>query len=278
MDAVVVGFDGSESSFVALDWVAVRAARIPCRVELIRLDPEATVFADDIDEFAFGEAERRLLNVAPHTEVRSRTVRGRMPADLGTAAGAADLVVIGVHRRRPIRAALTGWRSLRTAARSQTPIVVVPDDWTPSDGPVVVGVDDDESSVAAIEYAAREASSSGVGLELLHAWRMPEPAMEGSVALLALPVEEAGAHRRILDAAHARVTAAHPGLNAHRELVQAQPVTALLAAAGHASLIVIGTHHRGVFAGALLGSVAQDAIGASPVPLCIVPAASPQKG
>lgn len=271
METMVVGFDGTEASFVALDWVAERAARAPSRVQLVRIDSMTPALVDDMEQLTFDEAERRLSGVAPETEVTSRTVHGKLPTDLVAAARGADLLVIGVHRRRAIRAALTGWRPLRIAARSSTPIAVIPDDWSPSEGPVVVGVDDDESSSAAIDFAAREALATGGALEMRHAWRMPDPAMDGSVALLALPAEEKAAHRRILDAAHAQVIADYPTLHVHRVLVQAQPPTDLLAAARHASLLVLGTHHRGVFAGALLGSVAQDTLAASSVPLCIVP-------
>ena len=40
MEHIVLGFDGSNPSFVALDWVAERAARGPSRVEIVTIERE----------------------------------------------------------------------------------------------------------------------------------------------------------------------------------------------------------------------------------------------
>lgn len=279
MEQIVLGFDGSEASFVALDWAAERASHRECRVEIIRVDPGAIVI-DETDEFAFAAAEDRLRDVAPEAEVDSRTIIGRMPDALMTASRDADLLVIGVHRRRPLRSALTGWRPLRIVARSTVPTVVVPDDWAPTDGTVLVGIDDDDSSLRAIDVAAAEAIAAGTDLTVLHAWQMPSPTMDGSVALLASPIEVKAAHRRILNDACAHIIDRHPGVTVQKLLVQERPSIALLAAAVHSSLLVIGTHGRGVLAGAFLGSVAQDTMPVAPVPVCVVPrtAADPFAG
>ena len=37
MNTIVVGFDGTAASLVALDWVAERAARGPTRVEIVMI-------------------------------------------------------------------------------------------------------------------------------------------------------------------------------------------------------------------------------------------------
>ena len=270
VDYIMVGFDGTRSSFIAMDWAAERAARGPCRVEIVRVD-SAGLMAEDVEGSASDAAERRLRDIAPDAEVTSRTVPGRMPGALLRAAGAADLLVIGEPRRRPLRTALTGWRPLRAASQSTVPTVVVPDDWEGAEGPVLVGVDDDDSSVAAVEFAAAEAVAAGLGLTLLHAWQLPAPTMEGAVALLASPIAEKARHRRILEEAHAYVTEAYPSLNIQKVLRQDDPAPALLATAARSSLLVLGTHHREVFAGTFLGSVGQDVLLASRIPVCVVP-------
>ena len=81
MDTIVVGVDGSKPSMVAVDWVAERAARIACRVQLVRVD-SPVVIPEETEDFAFAEAEGRLLDVAPNTEVTSTRVSGRMPEAL----------------------------------------------------------------------------------------------------------------------------------------------------------------------------------------------------
>lgn len=271
MDNIVVGYDGSEPSLIALDWAAARAAARSSTVEIVSVNA-----SDLFDEMAIPavlqDAERRFRDIAKDTHVQSRRLNGRMPGALLRAAERADLLVIGAHRRRPLRAALAGWRPLRTVARSSVPIVVIPDDWSDTEGRILVGVDDDDSSSAAVDFAAREARDAGVGLTLVHAWQMPVPTMDGAVALLASPIEQKATHRRILDAVADTVLAAYPGIAVERILVNDNPSAALLTEARRSSLVVIGTHHRGPLAGAVLGSVGQDTVAQSRTPVCVVPA------
>jgi nucleotide-binding universal stress UspA family protein len=274
MESIVVGFDGSEPSLVALDWAAVRAAARAGSVEIVSVNA-SDLFDETAIPDVLEDAERRFRVLAKDAPVRSRRVNGRMPDALVRAAEQADLLVIGAHRRRPLRAALTGWRPLRTVARSTLPTVVVPDDWSDAGGRIVVGVDDDDSSSAAVDFAAREAEAEGVGLTLVHAWQMPVPTMDGAVALLASPIEQKATHRRILDDVGDAVHAAHPGITIERVLVNDNPSAALLAEARRSSLVVIGTHHRGPLTGALLGSVGQDTVAQSRIPVCVVPATDP---
>ena len=271
MDNIVVGYDGSEPSLIALDWAAARAAARSSTVDIVSVNA-SDLFDETAIPAVLQDAERRFRDIAKDTHVQSRRVNGRMPGALLRAAERADLLVIGAHRRRPLRAALAGWRPLRTVARSSVPIVVIPDDWSDTEGRILVGVDDDDSSSAAVDFAAREARDAGVGLTLVHAWQMPVPTMDGAVALLASPIEQKATHRRILDAVADTVLAAYPGIAVERILVNDNPSAALLTEARRSSLVVIGTHHRGPLAGAVLGSVGQDTVAQSRTPVCVVPA------
>ena len=271
MDNIVVGYDGSEPSLIALHWAAARAAARSSTVEIVSVNA-SDLFDETAIPAVLQDAERRFRDIAKDTHVQSRRVNGRMPGALLRAAERADLLVIGAHRRRPLRAALAGWRPLRTVARSSVPIVVIPDDWSDTEGRILVGVDDDDSSSAAVDFAAREARDAGVGLTLVHAWQMPVPTMDGAVALLASPIEQKATHRRILDAVADTVLAAYPGIAVERILVNDNPSAALLTEARRSSLVVIGTHHRGPLAGAVLGSVGQDTVAQSRTPVCVVPA------
>ncbi len=274
METIVVGVDGSRPSLVAVDWVGGRAARTPSRIELVRVSSPA-IIPEATEELAFAEAEGRLLDVAPNAAVESTRVRGRMPEALLAAAAHADLLVIGTHRKRPLRAALRGWLPFRLATHATTPVVIVPDDWGAGDGFVVVGLDDDESSSAATEFAAQSAEAAGTELLVVHAWQMPTPQMSGSVAILASPLEEKARHQILLDDACARIVRSHPRLTVRKSLVRDNPPAALEAAAENAALLVLGTHHRGMLAGAFVGSVGQDSLATSRTPVCIVPAPTP---
>jgi nucleotide-binding universal stress UspA family protein len=270
MEHIVVGFDGTGPSLVAVDWAAERAARGPCRVEIITVEHE-DLLAEPLDVVT--EAERRIRDAAPDTEVTIRTVAGRMPHSLLRAVGAPDLLVIGAHRRRPVRSALTGRMPLRTVAHSRVATVVVPEDWRSTEGRILVGVDDDDSSSAAVPFAAREADQSGAGLTLLHAWQMPLPTTEGAGALLAVPAHVKAGHQEVLDEAARDVAALCPAVDLEVVLVKDNPSSALVTRSARASLLVLGTHQRGLMQGAIVGSVCQDVLWSSQTPVCVVPAA-----
>lgn len=269
MEHIVVGFDGTDPSFVAVDWAAERAAREPCRIELITVDhddPAAEPGAEVRD------ATQRILDRSSSSVVTTGRAPGRMPEALLRAAENADLLVIGTHRGRPVRSAVKGWLPLRTVAQSTVPTVVVPDDWAPADGPILVGVDDDDSSSTAVAFAASEAEAAGVDLALLHAWQMPSPGADGTGALTASASHLKTVGRGVLNDAADSVADDHPSLDVEKVLVQDHPASALLSRAHRAALVVLGTHHRGPLAGALLGSVGQDTLWLSQAPVCVVPA------
>lgn len=270
VETIVLGFDGSEASVIALDWVAERAARRRTAVEIVMIG--GTLLEDDRD-IGLLDAERRLLDRAPEAEVSSHRFPGRMPAALIERARNADLLVIGARRGMPLWSALSGWMPLRLTSGSGGPVVVVPDDWEPATGRVVVGVDDDRSSVEAVSFAAREADSAHVPLTLVHTWTMPTPRMEGAVVLLASPIEARAGERRILRDAAVAAQLTNSELVVEQILEQSSPASALLRAAFGASLVVVGTHHRGVIDGALLGSVGRDLLAECRTPVCVVPGA-----
>jgi nucleotide-binding universal stress UspA family protein len=270
VETIVVGFDGSETSLVALDWVAERAAQHSAQVEIVMIG--GTLMQDDVGRDAdLAEAERRVHDRAPDAETGTRRVPGSMPEALLRRAETADLLVVGSHRGHPVWTALSRGMPLRITARARTPVVVVPDDWNAAGGSVVVGVDDDDSAAAALDFAAAEASAAATSLIVVHSWQMPVPRMEGSVALIASPIEARAGHRRILRAAVERARSAQPALVVQQVLAQSSPATALLEASRSASMVVLGTHHRGSWSTRLVGSVAHDVLGQSRTPVCVVP-------
>lgn len=271
MVRIVLGYDASPAAKAALAWVADRATRGRTTVELVTVTN--MLLSDYVAaEDALDKGARTLRNLVKGVKVDAHSVDGTMPNSLIEDARSADLLVLGVTQSRPVRTALRGWIPAKAAARAKVPTVLVPEGWTPSEHPVMVGVDDDPSSDAAIVYGAREAVANSVPLRLVHAWQMPMPTVEGSIALLASPIEVKNVHRRILDDAGHLVMEAYPELGVEEVLVADNPSSALLARAERTSLLVLGTHHRGLIAGAALGSVAQDIMWQVPCPVCIVPA------
>ncbi|GAA5035152.1 universal stress protein [Microbacterium fluvii] len=267
---IVVGYDGSPAADSALAWVADRATRGRTSVEVVTV---TNMLLSDYThtEETLEKGTRELRQLAPEVDVESHWTDGSMPDTLIREAERADLLVVGITNTRPMHTALRGWIPTRTAARATVPTVLVPEGWVPNGQAVMVGVDVDESADAAIRLAAHEASWADVPLRLVHAWQMPAPAIDGAVALVSSPLEVKNVHRRILDDAGRLVTAEFPELGVEEVLVNDHPAAALRARADRASMIVLGTHHRGLWVGTMLGSVAQEILFKVHCPVCIVP-------
>lgn len=137
---------------------------------------------------------------------------------------------------------------------------------------ILVPIDGTELSLNAVRFAIRLAHE-GLKAQLLLAnvqapaslyelVQAPDPAVIGQIS------EAAGGHA--LAQAQALLHAA--GIHHHTEVVTGNPVPALLdlIELKHCSLVVMGGHAKGLLRSALEGSVSQDLLQASPVPVLIV--------
>ena len=132
--------------------------------------------------------------------------------------------------------------------------------------PVVVGLDGSRESLAAADWAAREALRRGVPLRLVHAWQTasPEPS--------ALPELEAPRHwaRRILREAMDRVNERYPQVYLSAEQIARPASDALVAAGAEGELLVLGSRAFSGFGGFLAGSVALATVARVPRPVVLV--------
>ncbi|WP_136057008.1 universal stress protein [Microbacterium sp. K24] len=269
MKTIVVGFDGSDGSFVAVDWAAERAARGETRVEIVTIG--GTVLSDESRlDAPLRAAELRVLDIVPDGDVTSRQVEGTMPAALLEQASAADLLVVGALHDGAARS-MRSAHFLRLAAGSPVPIVVVPDGWSPSDAAVVVGFSGREAPSRTVDVAAGEADATGATLAMVHAWQMPVPRVEGPISLRASPIQMRAEHAKPLRRAASSVSNTFPALPVEQTLTHGDAAGALLERARDASLLVIGLPRHGIFADPLRGSIARELLARSAVPVCIVP-------
>ncbi len=270
MERIVLGYDGSPAAVSALSWTAARAARGTTRVDVVLV---ASPFTKDraAGLERLGEAEVFLRDRLPGLEVELHRLDGSVTESIAEAAEDAGVVVIGIHPGHPIRAAAAGWTPLRLSIRANVPVCMVPAGWTEGNDPVTVGVADDSSSNPAIDFAVMEATATGVGLRLVHSWLMPSPTFDYGSAIAVDPVAVVEDHGRILRAAVDRVRAGS-SVPVESELIRDSRSAALLRFASRSSLLLIGTHRRGVLAGTLLGSVAQEVLWRADCPVCVVPA------
>ncbi|MFE6855356.1 universal stress protein, partial [Streptomyces sp. NPDC057674] len=128
------------------------------------------------------------------------------------------------------------------------------------------GVDGSPESLAAADWAAREALHRDLPLRLAHAWRW-EP--------IDLPlVQDRASQERVADAvlreAEATIGQRYPKLTVTAEVLTDTPVAALLGTAERAEMLVIGSRGHGAVAGFLLGSYGQQIIADSTRPVVAV--------
>ncbi|MFC9130361.1 universal stress protein [Streptomyces sp. NPDC057099] len=133
--------------------------------------------------------------------------------------------------------------------------------------PVLAGIDGSAHSSAAADWAAREAALRGVPLRLIHA----SPPLPGT----AVPVPAVDRLRhvgeRMLQRAVTDLSERYPDLEVRGEQTDDAPVSALVAAARAAGLLVVGMRGTGGFEGLAVGSVALRMAMAAPCPVVLVP-------
>jgi len=132
--------------------------------------------------------------------------------------------------------------------------------------PITAGIDGTEESLAALDWAAREAVRRGLALRVVHAWRFePYEAIDAGD-----PDTQAGWVRDTLAEAVRTVTARHPGLDVSSDVLEGDTVEALVGAATDTELLVLGSRGHGPVVGFLLGSVGQQVIAEAVRPVVLV--------
>ncbi|WP_155057494.1 universal stress protein [Streptomyces blattellae] len=133
--------------------------------------------------------------------------------------------------------------------------------------PVLAGIDGSERSLAAADWAAREAEIRGVPLRLVQA----SPPLPGDVVpdSAAQTLHHVG--ERMLQRAIIELSSRHPELEVRSEQVADAPDMALLAAARSAGVLVTGARGSGGFDGLAVGSVALRTAAAAVCPVVLVP-------
>ncbi|MET9903637.1 universal stress protein [Streptomyces sp. NPDC006446] len=137
---------------------------------------------------------------------------------------------------------------------------------------ITVGLDGSPESLAAADWAAREAVQREVPLRLLHAGASsgsPYPPFPGVPAPDAIEAERDWA-AHLLREAESRLRDRHPGLRITAEQSEKQAAPALLAGAEDTELLVLGSRGLGTVAGFLVGSVALAVVARSERPVVLV--------
>ncbi len=281
---ILVGVDGSDLSYAALDWALDEAERrnLPVHVLVARGLPLA-VAATLIEpnpisgrraEAILSEAVARAEERCPTVRVATSSAPGSPAASLVDASRKAAMVVVGKGlQRSPVGEAILGSTAAQVGAHAKCPVVILDSENAQAPGDaVVVGIDGSKANKAAIAFAFEEAAARGSELVAVHAWWVSVPDRT-SVEELAQDVQ--GTITRSQEALMAKAIAGpsrkHPDVVVRPIGSQERPADALVEAAKSAGLIVVGSRGHGGFVGLVLGSVSQGLLHrALPCPLVVV--------
>ncbi|MCZ0208411.1 universal stress protein [Streptomyces achromogenes] len=130
--------------------------------------------------------------------------------------------------------------------------------------PITAGVDGTEESLAALDWAAREAVRRGLPLRVVHAWRYAE-----ALAAADRDTQHGWVTQGVENAVRS-VMERHPGLAVTTDLVEGGAADALAEAAAGADMLVLGSRGHGRVVGFLLGSVGRQVIAEAVRPVVLV--------
>ncbi|MFD7966324.1 universal stress protein [Streptomyces zaomyceticus] len=131
---------------------------------------------------------------------------------------------------------------------------------------IVAGVDGSPESVAAADWAAREALHRGLPLRLAHAWRWESI----DLPLVQDRATQERAAEAVLREAETTIADRYPDVALTAEVLLDTPVTALLGTEERAEMLVIGSRGHGAVAGFLLGSYGRQIIASATRPVVAV--------
>ncbi|GGK95741.1 universal stress protein [Streptomyces flaveus] len=132
--------------------------------------------------------------------------------------------------------------------------------------PITVGLDGSPESLAAADWAAREAQRRGLPLHLVHAW-IWQP--HDVPVAQDLDTQKHWA-LRMLREAEEELRGRHPELTVSTEQLSDTAAEVLLGQAEKAELLVLGSSGHGTVAGFLLGSVGQRVLARANSPVIMV--------
>lgn len=274
---ILVGYDGSSDSDLALSWADDMAYdhNRPLRVLISEVDPTQVLeVTSDWHQAKMAQLE---------ADVRERLLKSRAP-EVGLEIVAVppsealiaisercSAVVIGARGHSMLSGVVLGSVSQHVARHAACPVIVVRGPYDPASKRVVVGVDGSGGSRAALEFGFDHASRTGGSLTAIHAWRnvSRSTGRSGGYPMQSL-ADEVAASERILSESLAGLADRYPDVKVTQEAIPVAPHRVLADASQSAALVVVGSRGLGAFAGLLLGSVSQSLLHHAECPVAIV--------
>jgi nucleotide-binding universal stress UspA family protein len=133
---------------------------------------------------------------------------------------------------------------------------------------IVAGVDGSDSSIKALDWAARQAELTGSMLEVITTWQWPQS--YGWAAPFPSDFDPQSTAETLLNDAIAQVRADHPQVNVRTTVIEGHPAPVLVDASRTTDLLVVGSRGHGEFAGMLLGSVSEHCVTNAHCPVVVM--------
>ena len=280
---IVVAVDGSPESDRAAVWAAREAATTGAELFVVSAwTPTPLAYLGDggpavgpheqAARAAVGRGTAAARAAEPDVVVVAEALRGPVARTLVEVSAGAELVVLGAAPVSSVRRALGGSVTTHVSAHAVCPVVTVRGPAGDLSGgsaqPVVVGVDGSRSSCDAIGFAIEYADRHRLEVVALKAWSPADSDPFGSRSLGGAPSYE----RACLEVAEsvAGWTQQYPDVKVTVAVRDAHPVVALVDAAEHAALVVVGSHGYGWFREMVIGSVSAALVHESPSSVVVV--------
>lgn len=283
---VVVGVDGTDDAVRAAVWAAAVAHRLTAPLHIVHARPALGQNLSDTLAAIRAAEMSALEEVGPAIiEAADRAVRAHHPDLSITSAHLADpvdealvdlsrharMIVLGSSDVSVAPALLVGSTTVAVASHAVCPVVAWRGDIvTPTDRPIVLGVDgDDEESHAAVQAAFELAARFGVGVVAVRAWSTRRPPAKVAIPLFVDWDAVVADELTSLDEAITPWTKRYPGVDVKYDVRRGKPSSALMAHTADAQLVVVGSRGRGLFTGTLLGSTGLNLLHHCPIPTMI---------
>lgn len=140
----------------------------------------------------------------------------------------------------------------------------------PITGGIVVGHDGSSVAHEAMRWAVQEGRLRGHVVHVVRAWVLSGVIRDmGGISAGVPSFEEAGTW--VQEQLHRHLSSCEPeGVQVHTHVIHEASTDVILAAATNAELVVLGNRGRGGFAGAIIGSVAENVVRHAPCTVVVV--------
>jgi nucleotide-binding universal stress UspA family protein len=239
---IVVGIDGSDSSWRALEWAADEAERTK-RSVIVAHAGDSSPVEDDPKSFGTELLEDAVAQLAEsHPAVIARTLLAeRDPAELLLElASQADLVVLG-RGRHFLPLMRLGSVTDKVLAEAPCPTVVIDGSQPQPSSTIVVGISDSAGGMAALHFACNEAQRRGADVVAVRSWVAREYQLAASAALpITSPDIWESSERAIAEQCVSKVQDEYPTVTIRTVVTGASVEVALEEEVKDAAMLVLG--------------------------------------